>query len=61
MFYQDYNKTKYKILIENFTKINELRHLYEINNCETKGHLNALRSICMDYKFNISLLEKVTI
>jgi hypothetical protein len=61
MFYQDYNKIKSKILSENLTKINELSNSYEINNCETKGHLNALRSACMELKFNMSLLEKVNI
>ncbi len=46
---------------EKIDHINELEHDYKINNCEKKGHLQALQFQCNKLKSKIELNKKVSI
>jgi hypothetical protein len=59
MFISDYSTIKAKINKETVMKINELENAYMLNNCEVKGHLQALKHICSEMKDHIKVLKKV--
>ncbi len=55
----DFSTIKLKINKENLIKINEMESNYKINNCESRGHLQALKSNCMEWKRTIELYKQV--
>lgn len=59
IFIADYSTIKNKINRENQVKLNEIEGLFKINNCESKGHLQALKVTCQDWKNSIELLKNV--
>jgi len=57
----DFNIIKLKVEKENSLKLNSLKLEYQLNNCETKGHLQALKSICTKLNSEIELQKKVNL
>ena len=55
VFLTDYNTIKTKIYKENSITISELENEYKMNNCESKGHLNALKVKCSHLKNHLNL------
>jgi len=59
MFLFDHNTIKAKINIENELKLKEYENEYSINKCESRGHLQALKSICKNLEGKISIHRRV--
>ncbi len=50
-----------KINKESIQKVSDLENQYKINNCEFKGHLQALKVKCMELEHNINLNKQVNL
>jgi hypothetical protein len=59
LFISDYHLIKAKIAKDEVMRLNQIEHEYNINHCEAKGHLQALKSRCNELKKKIELLKKV--
>jgi len=59
IFIADYSTIKNKINKENQIKLNEIENLFKLNNCESKGHLQALKATCQEWRHTIELLKNV--
>lgn len=60
-FIFDYNTIKHKLTKDILIKVRGLEHEYEINRCEEKGYLQALKAKCESLKHEIIIHKNVNL